>query len=542
MAAEPVKLVDLAGLAQLGKAPVSPDAPAGADASYEPEFEAIQREIDKLAMVTDAGVSTDWNLVASQSVAVLAGKSKDLKVAAYLAEALTRTNGLEGFAAGAHILRDLVETYWETLFPPLKRMRGRINALDWWLDRAKAYLEAYEDTSPLPPEMVSALKDDLKSLDETLGGKSDDAPSLLSMIESVGRLPIQEPQAPPAPEAAPDQPAPPAAPATGQTAAAQPAPTQASAPQAASASVPAGSLEQARGQLAAGLDQLFSASYVLFKTDPGSPTPYRLVRLAAWMPLAAPPPAKSGQTMIPPPPPQVRASLEQALASGNYMAAVENAETRVNEFRFWLDLSRVSAEGLRNLGPGYESALAAVETETALYVRRFPGVENLSFSDGTPFADDKTKLWITRLGRAGASNSGGAPAGAGDDDEESVMDKARELAAKNQAVGAVTLLQGKLGSAASGRMRLRWRIGLAEVLMASGSPENARPIVEQILADLDDHKLDDFDPELALKGLLTARQGLAGAADEPAKARAREVLSRIMRLNPAEGLRLSGVQ
>ncbi|HWQ11127.1 MAG TPA: type VI secretion system domain-containing protein, partial [Holophaga sp.] len=139
----------------------------------------------------------------------------------------------------------------------------------------------------------------------------------------------------------------------------------------------------------------------------------------------------------------------------------------------------------------------------------------------------------------GNGTTGAAP---GQEDVAAVMDQARELVARNQAVNAVTLLQEKLATSASGRLRLRWRIGLTEILAVSGGPEAARPSAEQILATLDAHKLDDFDPDLALGGLLAARQALAAAKDEAGKARAAEVLTRIMRLNPAEGLRLSGIQ
>lgn len=534
-------LPDPAFLAELGKKPISPDAPAGADASYEPEYESLQREIDKLAIVSEAGEAPDWKLAASLAATILSEKSKDLKVAAYLSEALTRTRQIDGMAQGTHVLRDMVETYWDGLFPTKKRMRGRMNALNWWLDKGKAFFASYEP-DPLPPETVAALKDDLDALDKALAEKSDEAPPLFSLIESTGRLPVQEPE--PAPEPQPsEEAARPGPDSTGSSGATGTGAPQTSAGQASSTG-PAGSADQAREQLKSGLDLLFSASYALQKEDPKAPAPYRLVRLAAWLPLAGAPPAANGKTMIPPPPSNARTALEQALSANNYQAAIENAESKVLEFRFWLDLSRISAQGLRSLGEDYQAALDALETETALFVRRMPGVENLTFSDGTPFADEKTKLWLSGLGRAAGGGAGqpGAASGGEGSEVDGAMAKARELAAKNQAVSAVVLLQDKLGSAKSGRLRLTWRIGLAEILMASGSPESARPIIEQILSDMDEHKLDDFDPDLALKGLLTARQGLAAAKDEAAKTRARDILARIMRLNPAEGLRLSGVQ
>ncbi|WP_428560288.1 MAG: type VI secretion system protein TssA [Solidesulfovibrio sp. DCME] len=563
------ELPRLADLADLGKAPVSAEAPAGADASYDPDYEALQREIDKLSMVSAAGQSTDWPLSASLAVSILAGKSKDLKVAAYLSEALTRTSGFDGLACGTHVLRQMVEAYWPDLFPPLKRLRGRLNAIGWWNDRARAFLEGFEP-DPLPAAVVDALVDDLTALDAALAEKAEEAPSLRPLLETVRRFPVQaapeepasplpdaagppdappdaSPGAPPGTPAAPEaasltEPAPPTAPGPPPSPAVAPRPAKAPPAPPAAASAGGGSPDQAQEQLKAGLDLLFSASYGLLTADPKSPQPYRLARLAAWLPLTAPPPAQNGKTMIPPPPPPVRAALNQAMASGNFAAAIVGAESHVREYRFWLDLSRISADGLRGLAPGHEAALDALETETAFFLRRLPGLAELTFADGMPFADDKTRLWLSRLTAPSPAPATAAPAGEADGAAvAAALGQARDLAAQNQAVAAVTLLQDKLASAGSGRRRLRWRIGLVEILAASGYPEAARPIAEQILAAIDAHTLDEFDPDLALSGLLAARQALATAKDEAGKARAAEVLSRIMRLNPAQGLRLSGI-
>jgi type VI secretion system protein VasJ len=539
-----VDVADLTDLAALGKTPISPEAPAGADVSYDPEYESLQREIDKLSMVTADGTTTDWNLVAHLAAGILGHKAKDLKVAAYLAEALARTGRLDDLAVGVHILRDLVETYWDGLYPPKKRLRGRLNALDWWQERAKAALAGF-GPEPLPAQTIEALTADLTALDQTLAEKAEDATPLAPLIEAVSRLPVQEPE--PAPETAPR----PAAPglagaAPGPASQSASAPAAPSAPPVTPPAAPAAAAaEAAKGQVEAGLDLLFGACDALWHVDPASPVPYRLARLAAWLPLAGPPPAQGGKTLLPAPPAQVRNALDQTLASGNFLAAIASAESRVREFRFWLDLSRLTAEGLRSLGPAYAGALDALETETALFVRRFPGLANLAFADGTPLADEKTRFWLSRLGRAPANDAAGqdGPAAASDGDTvEAVLAKARDLAANNQAVAAASLLQASLGSARSGRMRLRWRIGLAEILLGAGHPESARPLIDQMLADLDAHALDAFDPDLAVAALATAHQGLASGPDEASTAKAREVLARIMRLDPARGLRLSGIQ
>ena len=52
--------------------------------------------------------------------AVLARRSKDLQVAAWLTEALTRTYGFPGLRDGLRVLRGLHEAFWETLHPQIE--------------------------------------------------------------------------------------------------------------------------------------------------------------------------------------------------------------------------------------------------------------------------------------------------------------------------------------------------------------------------------------------------------------------------------------
>lgn len=553
MAADPIDL------ATLGKTPIPGDAPAGADASYDPDFESLQHEIDKLSSVSAAGTPPDWDLAVRLGSDILATKAKDIKVAVYLTEALTRTAGLGGMAQGVRVLREMVETYWDTLFPPKKRLRGRFNAIDWWRERASAVIDAYNG-DPLPPELVAGLGDDINALDTFLAGQSDEAPMLAPLVQAVSRLPVAEPEPPqaaspqdetpaspeaaqpesaPAPPTAGDTPPPsavaPTPPPAAPTPPPSPAPAPAAMPQPAAPGGPG--VEAARQQVESGLDQLFGAADTLLQSDTTSPVPYRLTRLAAWLTLAAAPPAAAGKTMLPAPNARIKAALEQTLASGNFPAAVTGAESHVREFRFWLDLSRISAEALRGLGPSHAAAQKALETETALFVSRFPGLETLTFADGTPFADDKTRLWLSRLGRKAGGNEGGAT-----DAVAQAVDKARNLAGDNQLVEAVTLLRDTLFAARSGHQRLRCRIGLVEIVLTSGNPENARPLIDQILSDIDVYNIETFDPELAVQALLVARQGLAASDDEQAKALSRGVLARLIGLDPAAGLRVAGLR
>jgi type VI secretion system protein ImpA len=58
-----------------------------------------------------------WRTVREVALKTLAENAKDLEVAAWLTEALVRSHGLAGLAAGAQLMAGLAERYWDGLFP-----------------------------------------------------------------------------------------------------------------------------------------------------------------------------------------------------------------------------------------------------------------------------------------------------------------------------------------------------------------------------------------------------------------------------------------
>jgi type VI secretion system protein ImpA len=59
----------------------------------------------------------DWKPILQHGVEALAEKSKDLEVAAYVIEALVRVHGFAGLRDGFHLARELVEKFWDGIYP-----------------------------------------------------------------------------------------------------------------------------------------------------------------------------------------------------------------------------------------------------------------------------------------------------------------------------------------------------------------------------------------------------------------------------------------
>ncbi|MFP4031841.1 MAG: type VI secretion system protein TssA [Desulfococcaceae bacterium] len=114
-------MVDLSPLLE----PISEDNPAGEDLRYDPVSDAI-KEARRADDPLDRGdwqqelKTSDWLEVVKLTRGALEKKGKDLQVAVWLVEGLTYTDGFEGFAAGCQFVRDLMETFWDTLHPVIE--------------------------------------------------------------------------------------------------------------------------------------------------------------------------------------------------------------------------------------------------------------------------------------------------------------------------------------------------------------------------------------------------------------------------------------
>lgn len=60
----------------------------------------------------------DWNTILKDSSKILAEKSKDLEITTYFIESLVRLRGFAGLRDGYRVARELVDQFWDGLYPP----------------------------------------------------------------------------------------------------------------------------------------------------------------------------------------------------------------------------------------------------------------------------------------------------------------------------------------------------------------------------------------------------------------------------------------
>lgn len=132
-------------------APISADLPAGTDlrlAAADLTFstlDELRREADPDLDPGGETKTADWRAVSDLCRSALAGKSKDLELAAVLTQAQTHLDGLTGLSEGLRLVRALVDTYWETITPGydegeiIEAIRARPLS---WLGTSRDFLSA----------------------------------------------------------------------------------------------------------------------------------------------------------------------------------------------------------------------------------------------------------------------------------------------------------------------------------------------------------------------------------------------------------------
>ncbi|MDH5545258.1 MAG: type VI secretion system protein TssA [Gammaproteobacteria bacterium] len=113
-------------------APISDEAPTGVDLRLDPSPNSIYYKVkdarnaaranERAAIGIDdrdamGKVDEEWHNIIELAPTVLKDHAKDLEIVAWYIEALVRTDGFAGMREGFNLTRELVERYWDNIFP-----------------------------------------------------------------------------------------------------------------------------------------------------------------------------------------------------------------------------------------------------------------------------------------------------------------------------------------------------------------------------------------------------------------------------------------
>jgi type VI secretion system protein ImpA len=117
--------------------PIPGESPVGANLMYVGLHDQIReaRRADETLAQGDWKYdlkTANWHQVVALTTDALGSKTKDLQVAAWLAEALTNLHGFSGLHDGLRLMRGLMDRFWDTLYPEIDEgdLEARANAID----------------------------------------------------------------------------------------------------------------------------------------------------------------------------------------------------------------------------------------------------------------------------------------------------------------------------------------------------------------------------------------------------------------------------
>jgi len=520
--------MDFDAIRSLGTKGVSDAAPGGESVRYEPEFEQLSNEIEKLTSVEQTPVK--WRVVVDLASGLLKDRGKDLLVASYLGAGLFDQRGYAGLAAAIDAINGLVDNFWDGLFPELRRLRARVNALEWLAARLEKVLETRGDPSPNDREDLQQCIAGLQKLAADANNRFGDNPPSVgtarrALQQKLDTIPEPEPTPKPI---AQDAPAEPAA-ATEAAAPAAPAPPPPPPPP---EPEPADNPDTVREALGKYRKQQVDYASILREADDTDPQGYLLLREAAWNDavLADLPRESTGSA-------EFLAELDKDLEEGEYDRVLENAEKQLVDHPLWLDLQLRTDQALEGLGRRHARVRRAIVGSLQFLLHRAPDLATQKNGKGEAFVSDATQVWLK-------NEVLHAPSGDGPDDHPGGIEvgkEARKLVARGKLGDAMRLMTQHIDMTASRRGRFVLRLDLAQLCIEAGRMELAVPQLEQLEQQVTQFSLEEWEPDLATSVVRWLWQCCAGPNPVASLAeRSKDIYARLCRLDPAAAVSAPG--
>jgi type VI secretion system protein ImpA len=291
-----------------------------------------------------------------------------------------------------------------------------------------------------------------------------------------------------------------------------------------------------------------AAAVFLRKKEPFSPAPYLMLRGLRWGELRTA--SRLGDsTLLEAPPTELRQQLKRLALTAKWSELLEGCEQAMALpcSRGWLDLQRLSIAACTALGADYQPIATAIQSELRALLNDLPELLDATLLDDTPAANQETKAWLQHLSEpaqrstavaddadpASKAEFNGTPAWLTQAADPYAL--AKEALAAGHEEKAFAIMRAEIGRQHSGRNRFRRTMQLIELAIAAKKDAIAQPLLEDVTATIENHKLDAWeDPELVASDLVKLMRNskkIQGNASEKQK-----LFERICRLDPVQAL------
>ena len=293
--------------------------------------------------------------------------------------------------------------------------------------------------------------------------------------------------------------------------------------------------------------KIAEAAAFLRRREPKSPASYLMLRGLRWGELREAV-DRADPTQFEAPPTDLRKHLKRLALNQKWEELLEAAESAMALpcSRAWLDLQRMVVEACEALGKDYEAITRAIRSELKALITDFPQLLDATLLDDTPAANSETRAWLRTISQGTSPTATAAEAAPAGEASKGFSSKwpgqpTDEYAAALQALRegqerrAFEILQQDIGRGRSGRERFRRKMQLVEMCASVNKPSIAQPILDDLAAAIETHKLDDWEDPGLVAGALSTIMKLSQRVQAD-KAQQQKLFERICRLDPAQAL------
>jgi type VI secretion system protein ImpA len=584
--------------------PIPGDNPSGKNLRYDPIYDKIRearREEEALPQGDwSYGIKkADYPLVIKLATEALSTKSKDLQIAVWLTEALLFRDHIAGLRESLDLLKALLETFWDTMYPEIEdddveiraaplgwvgsrldagvrrlsltknkldllkyqesrrvgyeadcagndaKTAARNNAIEEKKCTAEEFDQAVRATGDayyekLAANLIAALES-LQSLeafsDEKFGRGAPNFANLRTALEEVQDM-VKQYHKPVVlePEASVEEPA--------EEVRAESA--AAGAPVTKKRAVTAEPVDREDA-----MQRVSAVAGFLRRESPQNPVPYLLLRAARWGELRG-----RGSSLDPAileaPPTERRTHIKKMAMEGNWAEVLEGAESVMSLpcGRGWLDLQRYAVRACESLGSDYEPVAGAIRADLKALLADYPDLLNASLMDDTPAANLETQAWLRETILPPPPGSPVAPASepeaipvmaqpqSGNGEKRpDVVELAMKAARAGKVQEAIEMLTREIGNERTGRGRFQRHIQLANIFLATKHEAIAYPILVELAEEIERRKLEEWEePSVVAQPLaLLYRCAEKLGRDDAEK---QKIYQKLCRLDPGQALAL----
>jgi type VI secretion system protein ImpA len=309
---------------------------------------------------------------------------------------------------------------------------------------------------------------------------------------------------------------------------------QASTPEPPPAPPPAAAAEPRDAEEAAGA--VAAAAKVLRRENPRNPIPYLLLRSLRWGEVRGTEDQVNPQ-LLEAPTSEERKRLRRLFLDESWEELLEATEEVMSSEagRGWLDLQRYAILAADHLGSEFAAVANGIRGALRSHLADLPDLSEATLMDDSAAASPDTRMWLEAAGFTASDDSDGLETMAPDDTDpeqirrEASFDRASKMVQAGDTDGAIQLLMGRANRERSERASFVVRGEAARIMVERGETSVARPILDELLAEIDSHNLEDWEAgDVVAKPLGLLLQCLS-PSEGPLR---QQVYERICRLDP----------